>query len=99
MAAVDAEDLDKLIIRWAEPVRQLGVELGGFAGSHGDVVLAQDQSHLARRTAVFVPVETFSAVSAGLRTDALANCAAPSRSIGRSASGLRVRATCLMGPT
>ena len=31
-----------------EPVRQPGVELGDFAGSHGDVVVGQDQSHLVR---------------------------------------------------
>jgi hypothetical protein len=45
-----------------------------------------------------VPVETSSAVSAGLRTIALANCAAPSQSIDRSALGLRSAAACLIGP-
>ena len=36
------------VVGRAEPVRKPGVELGHFTGPHRDVVLAQDQSHLAR---------------------------------------------------
>jgi KUP system potassium uptake protein len=46
VAAVNAQDLDRLAVRGAEPVRHAGVELGDFAWSHGDVVLAEDQAHL-----------------------------------------------------
>jgi thioredoxin reductase len=43
---VDAQDLDRIVVRRTEPVRQSRVELGDFAGPHRDVVLAEDQSHL-----------------------------------------------------
>src|SRR5215207_6621295 len=48
VAAVHAEDLDRLVAGRAEPVRQAGVELGDLARLPRDVVLAQDQPHLAR---------------------------------------------------
>ena len=37
------ENLDRLVISGAEPVRHLGVELGDFARPHRDVVVAEDQ--------------------------------------------------------
>jgi hypothetical protein len=39
-----AQDLDGLVIRGAEPVRHLGVELGDLARPHREVTLAEDQS-------------------------------------------------------
>jgi hypothetical protein len=39
-----AQDLDGLVIRGAEPVRHLGVELGDLARPHRAVTLAEDQS-------------------------------------------------------
>ena len=47
VASVDAQDLNRLVVCRAEPVRQSGVELGDFAGTHRDVVLAEDQAHLS----------------------------------------------------
>ena len=44
--AEQAEDLDGVIACGSEPVRQAGVELGDLAGSHGDVVVGQDQPHV-----------------------------------------------------
>ena len=48
VAAVDAQDLDRLAVCRAEPVRHAGVELCDLARPHGDVVLAEDQAHLTR---------------------------------------------------
>lgn len=48
VASVNTQDLDRLVVRGAEPVRQLRVELGDLAGTHRDVVLAEDQSHPSR---------------------------------------------------
>ena len=48
VGAVHAQDLDRLVVRRPEPVRQTGVELSDLAWPHGDVVLTEDQAHLAR---------------------------------------------------
>jgi hypothetical protein len=42
VAAVHAEDLDRLVTRRPEPVRYPRVELGDLARAHRDVVLAED---------------------------------------------------------
>src|SRR5688572_8149506 len=47
MASVDAQDLYRLVSRWAEPVRQPRVELGDLARSHREVVFADDQPDLS----------------------------------------------------
>ena len=47
VTAVDAQDLDRLTVGGAEPMRHPGVELGDFAWPHDDVVLTKDQAHLA----------------------------------------------------
>jgi len=47
VTAVDAQDLDRLAVGGAEPMRHPGVELGDFAWPHDDVVLTKDQAHLA----------------------------------------------------
>jgi hypothetical protein len=46
-ASVNAQDLDRLVTRGAEPVRKSRVELGDLAGFHRDVVFADDQAHLS----------------------------------------------------
>jgi hypothetical protein len=47
VASMHAQDLDRLIACWAEPVREARIELGNLARPHCDVVLAQNQPHLA----------------------------------------------------
>src|SRR4051812_21430276 len=46
LAAEQAEDLDRLVTRGPEPVREPRVELCDFAGFHRDVVVSKDQSQL-----------------------------------------------------
>lgn len=47
VAAVNTEDLNRLVTGRAEPVRDPGVELGDLARPHRDVVLAEDEPHVA----------------------------------------------------
>ena len=43
---MNAKDLNRLVIRWAEPVRQSRIELSDFARTHRDVVFTDDQPYL-----------------------------------------------------
>src|SRR5262249_988135 len=47
-AAVNAENLDRLVTCWTEPVREPGVELGDLARPQRDLVLPKDDPHPAR---------------------------------------------------
>jgi len=42
VAAVNAQDLDRLLTRWPEPVWEASVELGDLPRAHRDVVLTED---------------------------------------------------------
>jgi hypothetical protein len=50
LPAHQSEDFDGLVPGGPEPVRESGVELGDFAGFHGDVVLPHDGELRARDT-------------------------------------------------
>src|SRR4051794_3262752 len=46
-SVVQAQHFNRLAVCGTEPVRELRVELSDLARAHGDVVLAEDQAHLA----------------------------------------------------
>src|SRR4029079_19347507 len=47
VVVVKNENLDGLVVGRAEPVRKLRVELSNLTGAHRDVVLSEDEPHLA----------------------------------------------------
>jgi hypothetical protein len=44
LGAEDAQELDRLCVRVAEPVREVGVEFGDLAGGEDEVLIAEYQT-------------------------------------------------------
>jgi hypothetical protein len=69
VASVDAEDLDRLVVCWTEPVGQPGVDLRHLAEAHRDVLLAENHRSRKRRKRGPTSARTSGIADASASTD------------------------------